>query len=157
MAKSKKQKAHALRKELIKASLEREQEWKPETIKEDLAAFSDRYLKKAGKSNPRATHLTNIFRAFPEIKFSIENDKIYLEVSTFEGAAKIQITEEGVQLIFDTHDPEMDTEDIINLNQAGILWRFSRGKQYFTPKNKKDPAEDFKLLYEYTKEVGKLV
>lgn len=62
MAKSKKQKAHALRKELIKASLEREQEWKPETIKEDLAAFSDRYLKKAGKSNPRATHLTNIFR-----------------------------------------------------------------------------------------------
>ena len=45
MAKSKKQKAHALRKELIKASLEREQEWKPETIKEDLAAFSDRYLK----------------------------------------------------------------------------------------------------------------
>lgn len=62
MAKSKKQKAHALRKELIKASLEREQEWKPETIKQDIAAFSDRYLKKAGKSNPRATHLTNIFR-----------------------------------------------------------------------------------------------
>ena len=62
MAKSKKQKAHALKKELIRASLEREQEWKPETIKEDLAAFSDRYLKKAGKSNPRATHLTNIFR-----------------------------------------------------------------------------------------------
>ena len=60
-------------------------------------------------------------------------------------------------MIFDTHDPEMDTEDIINLNQAGILWCFSRGKQYFTPKNKKDPAEDFKLLYEYTKEVGKLV
>ena len=28
MAKSKKQKAHALKKELIKASLEREQEWK---------------------------------------------------------------------------------------------------------------------------------
>lgn len=99
----------------------------------------------------------NLFRAFPEIKFSIENDEIYLEVSTYEGAAKIQITEEGVQLIFDAHDPEMDTEDIINLNQAGILWRFSRGKQYFTPKNKKDPAEDFKLLYEYTKEVGKLV
>lgn len=99
----------------------------------------------------------NLFRAFPEIKFSIENDEIYLDVPTYEGAAKIQITEEGVRLIFDTHDPEMDTEDIINLNQAGILWRFSRGKQYFTPKNKKDPAEDFKLLYEYTKEVGKLV
>lgn len=67
MAKSKKQKAHALRKELIKASLEREQEWKPETIKEDLAAFSDRYLKKAGKSNPRATHLTNIFRGLDRL------------------------------------------------------------------------------------------
>ena len=62
MAKSKKQKAHALRKELIKASLEREQEWKPETIKQDIAAFSERCLKKAGKNNPRATHLTNIFR-----------------------------------------------------------------------------------------------
>ena len=27
----------------------------------------------------------NLFRAFPEIKFSIENDEIYLDVPTYEG------------------------------------------------------------------------
>lgn len=51
----------------------------------------------------------------------------------------------------------MDTKEIIELEKRGILWEFARCIQYFTPKDKKNLLEDFKLLYEYTQEVGSLV
>lgn len=99
----------------------------------------------------------DILTHYPDLKFDVDGDSISVKVKSYEGAAWIEVSECGVKIVFETHDPSMDTKGIIELEKRGILWEFARCIQYFTPKNKKNLLEDFKLLYEYTQEVGSLV
>lgn len=104
-----------------------------------------------------ALAVEDILTHYPDLKFDVDNNAISVKVKSYEGAAWIEVSENGAKIVFETHDPSMDTEEIIKLEQRGILWEFSRCIQYFTPKNKKNLLEDFKLLYEYTKEVHSLI
>ena len=104
-----------------------------------------------------ALAVEDILTHYPDLKFDVDNNAISVKVKSYEGAAWIEVSENGAKIVFETHDPSIDTEEIIKLEQRGILWEFSRCIQYFTPKNKKNLLDDFKLLYEYTQEVGSLV
>ena len=104
-----------------------------------------------------ALAVEDILTQYPDLKFDVDGNAISVKVKSYEGAAWIEVSENGVKIIFETHDPSMDTKEIIELEKRGILWEFSRCIQYFTPKNKKSLLEDFKLLYEYTQEVYSLV
>lgn len=110
--------------------------------------FSDKEL---------ALAVEDILTQYSDLKFDVDNNAISVKVKSYEGAAWIEVSENSVKIVFETHDPSMDTKEIIELEKRGILWEFSRCIQYFTPKNKKSLLEDFKLLYEYTQEVGSLV
>lgn len=104
-----------------------------------------------------ASAVEDILTHYPNLKFDVDGNAISVKVKSYEGAAWIEVTENDVKIVFETHDPSMDTKEIIKLEQRGILWEFSRCIQYFTPKNKKNLLDNFKLLYEYTQEVGSLV
>ncbi len=104
-----------------------------------------------------ALAVEDILTHYPDLKFDVDGNSISLKVKTYEGSAKIEVTENEVKIIFVTHDPSTDTAEIMDLERRGILWDFARGTQTFTPKNKKNLLEDFKLLYEYTKEVRSLI
>lgn len=104
-----------------------------------------------------ALAVEEILTNYPDLKFDVDGNSISLKVKTYEGSAKIEVTENEVKIVFVTHDPSTDTAEIMDLERRGILWDFSRGTQTFTPKNKKNLLEDFKLLYEYTKEVRSLI
>ena len=105
----------------------------------------------------QAQAVEEILTNSPDLKFDVDGNSISLKVKTYEGSAKIEVTENEVKIVFVTHDPSTDTAEIMDLERRGILWDFSRGTQTFTPKNKKNLLEDFKLLYEYTKEVRSLI
>lgn len=104
-----------------------------------------------------ALAVEDILTHYPDLKFDIDGNAISLKVKTYEGSAQIEVTKNEVKIIFVTHDPSTDTAEIMDLERRGILWDFSRGTQTFTSKNKKNLLEDFKFLYEYTKEVGSLI
>ena len=62
MAKSKKQKIHALKKKNAPLS-PTVVEWTPETVKQDMSNYINHFLKQEGdKKHTVATHLTNIYR-----------------------------------------------------------------------------------------------
>ena len=104
-----------------------------------------------------ALAVEDILTHYPDLKFDVDNNAISVKVKSYEGAAWIEVSENGAKIVFEIHDPSMDTEEIIKLEQRGILWEFSRCIQYFTPKNKKNLLDEFKLLDEYSQEVGSLV
>ena len=104
-----------------------------------------------------ALAVEDILTHYPELKFDVSEPAISLKVKAYGGSAEIEVTENEVKIIFVTRDPSTDTAEIMDLERRGILWDFYRGTQTFTPKNKKNLLEDFKLLYEYTKEVGSLI
>ena len=108
-------------------------------------------------SKELALAVEDILTHYPDLKFDIDGNAISLKVKTYEGSAQIEVTKNEVKIIFVTHDPSTDTAEIMDLERRGILWDFSRGTQTFTSKNKKNLLEDFKLLYEYTKEVRSLI
>ena len=104
-----------------------------------------------------ALAVEDILTHYPELKFDVSEHAISLKVKAYGGSAEIEVTENEAKIIFITHDPSTDTAEVMDLERRGILWDFYRGTQTFTPKNKKNLLEDFKLLYEYTKEVGSLI
>lgn len=104
-----------------------------------------------------ALAVEDILTHYPDLKFDVDNNAISVKVKTYEGSAEIEVTENEAKIVFVTHDPSTDTAEIMDLERRGILWDFARGTQTFTPKNKKNLLEDFKLLYEYTKEVRSLI
>lgn len=104
-----------------------------------------------------ALAVEDILTHYPELKFDVSEHEISLKVKAYGGSAEIEVTENEVKIIFVTRDPSTDTAEIMDLERRGILWDFYRGTQTFTPKNKKNLLEDFKLLYEYTKEVRSLI
>lgn len=87
MAKSNKQKAHALKKKLSKQSLD--QEWNPETVRQGILDYVDRFLKKAGDDiDPVVTHLTNIYRGLDGLvssKFGRTSPKTRLALQEHDG------------------------------------------------------------------------
>lgn len=108
-------------------------------------------------SKELALAVEDILTHYPDLNFDVDGNSISLKVKTYESSAEIEVTENEVKIIFVTHDPSTDTAEIMDLERRGILWDFARGTQTFTPKNKKNLLEDFKLLYEYTKEVRSLI
>lgn len=109
------------------------------------------------KSKELATFAEAIVKKYPDLDFCFLDDKIILEVPSYEGKADINITENDVELNFFTHDPSATTEQIVKLEKQGICWELSRGLQFFVPKERKSLLEDFELLYKYVEKEGKLV
>lgn len=109
------------------------------------------------KSKKLATFAEAIIEKYPDLNFVFLNDKIFLKVPSYDGRADINITEDGVELDFYTHDPSASTQKIMKLEEQGIYWEISRGLQYFVPKERKSLLEDFDLLYAYVKKEGKLI
>ena len=70
MAKSKKQKIHALKKKSV-APNPTTVEWTPKTVRKDMSNYIDHFLKQEGdKKHTVATHLTNVYRGLEWVSSS---------------------------------------------------------------------------------------